>query len=71
MSQLPQQSLTNVQLELLKMFKYTLPEDELIEMKDVLVRFFAQRIRKRTSAIWTERQYSNDTMQTWLHEDEQ
>lgn len=71
MSQLPPQSLTNTQLALLKMFAYELPEEELAEMKAVLVRFFAQRIRKRTSDIWEERHYSNETMQTWLNEDKQ
>ncbi|NJN33219.1 MAG: hypothetical protein HC817_02180 [Saprospiraceae bacterium] len=71
MSQLPPQSLTNTQLTLLKMFAYQLPEEELEEMKAVLARFFAQRIRKRTAQIWEERQYSNDTMQTWLNEEGQ
>lgn len=60
-----------MQLELLKMFAYQLPEEELADLKKVLVRFFAQRIRKRTAQIWEERQYSNDTVQTWLNEDSQ
>ena len=71
MSQLPAQSLTNMQLELLKMFAYRLPDEELAEMKVVLMRFFAQRIRNRAATIWAERGYTNETMQTWLNEDEQ
>ena len=71
MSQLPPKSLTNMQLELLKMFAYELPDEELAEVKTVLVRFFAQRIRTRTSKIWNERGYSNDTMQAWLNEEGQ
>lgn len=70
MSQMPP-SMSNVQLELLKMFSYNLPEDELQELKQTLVKFFAQRIRKRTDAIWQERGYTAETMENWLNEDEQ
>ena len=65
------QSMSNVQLELLKMFSYNLPEDELQELKQTLVKFFAQRIRKRADAIWQERSYTAETMENWLNEDEQ
>lgn len=64
-------SMSNVQLELLKMFSYNLPEDELQELKQTLVKFFAQRIRKRADAIWQERSYTAETMENWLNEDEQ
>lgn len=70
MSQMPP-SMSNVQLELLKMFSYNLPEDELQELKQTLVKFFAQRIRKRADAIWQERSYTAETMENWLNEDEQ
>ncbi len=68
MSQLPQ-SLSNTQLELLKIFSYDLPEEELKDLKKVLINFFAQRIRKRTSQIWEERQYTSETMNKWLNEE--
>ena len=71
MSQLPPQNLTNMQLELLKMFAYRLPDEELAEIKTVLMRFFAQRIRNRAATTWTERGYTNETMEAWLNEDEQ
>ena len=70
MSQLPQ-GLTNTQLELLKIFSYDLPEEELKDLKKVLINFFAQRIRKRTSQIWEERNYSSETMKDWLNEEGQ
>ena len=53
------------------MFSYNLPEDELQELKQTLVKFFAQRIRKRTDAIWQERGYTAQTMENWLNEEEQ
>ena len=70
MSQLPQ-GLSNTQLELLKIFSYDLPEEELKDLKKFLINFFAQRIRKRTSEIWEERDYTSETMKKWLNEEEQ
>lgn len=69
MSQLPQ-GLSNTQLELLKIFSYDLPEEELKDLKKVLTNFFAQRIRKRTSQIWVERNYTSETMKEWLNEEQ-
>lgn len=72
MSQLPTSSnLTNVQLELLKMFAYNLPEDELQDLKQTLVKFFAKRIRNHADMIWKERGYTAETMKNWLNEDSQ
>lgn len=70
MSQMPP-SMSNIQLELLKMFAYDLPEEELQELKQTLVKFFAQRIRKRTDSIWQERGYTQQTMVDWLNDEGQ
>ena len=63
--------LTNLQLEILKVFSYQLPEEELIEMKQVLVEFFAKRVKKRASEIWKENQYTHDDMDKWLSDEKQ
>jgi len=34
--------LTNVQLELLKLFQYNLPEKQLVEIKNILAKYFAK-----------------------------
>jgi hypothetical protein len=62
----PSPPLTNVQLELLKLYAYDLKEEEMQELKKVLAAFFAQRIRQRTGEIWQERGYTQETMQQWL-----
>ena len=64
-------SLTNMQLELLKVFSYQLPEEELSEMKQVLVEFFAKRLEKRASKIWNDKKYTQDDMEKWLTDDTQ
>ena len=34
--------LTNVQIELLKLFQYNLPEEQLVEIKNILAKYFAK-----------------------------
>lgn len=63
--------LTNVQLELLKLYAYDLKEEEMQELKQVLAAFFAQRIRQHTGKIWQERNYTQNTMEQWLNEENQ
>mgnify|MGYP006934651306 CR=1 FL=1 len=63
--------LTNVQLELLNTFAYDLPEEELKDLKSVLVRFFAERIRLKTSDVWNQKGYTAETMQAWLNDENQ
>ncbi len=63
--------LTNVQVELLNTFAYELPEEELKDLKKVLVGFFAKRIRQQTSQIWEEKVYTSETMKDWLNDENQ
>ncbi len=65
------QKLTNVQVELLNTFAYELPEEELKDLKKVLVGFFAKRIRQQTSQIWEEKGYTSETMKDWLNDENQ
>lgn len=64
-------SLTNLQLELLKLFSYQLHEEELIEIKQLLAKFFADRLKKRTSKIWKEKAYTQEDMDKWLNDENQ
>lgn len=65
------QRLTNVQVELLNTFAYELPEEELKDLKKVLVKFFAQRIRQHTAELWQEKGYTAQTMHDWLNDENQ
>lgn len=55
-------SLTNLQLGLLKVFSYKLSDNEILESKQLLVKYFAERIKKRASIIWQEKGYTNEDM---------
>jgi hypothetical protein len=63
--------LTNTPLEILKTFAYEIQEEELQDLKKVLVKFFADRIRSKTGRIWQEKGYTNQTMQDWLNDEKQ
>ncbi len=64
-------SLTNLQLELLKVFSYQLPEEEILEIKQLLSGFFAERLKKGSSNIWIEKGYTQNDMDNWLNDDNQ
>ena len=57
--------LSNAQIELLKLFKYDLPEKQLVEMKSLLARYFADTASDEMDRLWEENDWSNDTMKEW------
>ncbi len=63
--------LTNVQLELLKLFSTDLPEEDLKELKLMLAQFFAGRSIKLADKIWDEKGLSNEDMDDWLNAEDQ
>jgi hypothetical protein len=60
--------LSNVQIELMKLFNTNLSEVELAELKDVIARFYADKAIAKADSIWEERNLSNDVMDNWLKE---
>jgi hypothetical protein len=60
--------LSNLQLELLKLFAYPLPAEQLLEIKAILSRYFAEKATTEMDRLWDENGWTNDTMQTWSEE---
>lgn len=60
--------LSNVQIELLKIFQYNLPEKQLIEIKNLLAKYFAKSATEEMDKLWDENGWSNETMKTWADE---
>jgi glycine betaine/choline ABC-type transport system substrate-binding protein len=60
--------LTNVQLELLKLFQYNLPEKQLAEIKNILAKYFAKTATEEMDKLWIENNWTNDTMKEWANE---
>lgn len=60
--------LTNVQIELLKVFQYNLPEDQLAEIKNILAKYFAKTATAEMDKLWDENNRNNDVMKEWANE---
>lgn len=60
--------LTNLQVEILKLYSFDLSEPELLDLKQVLARHFAKRLTTRVDGIWQEKGYTADDMTRWLND---
>jgi hypothetical protein len=60
--------LTNVQIELMKLFNTNLSENELAELKDLLSRFYANKAVAEANAILDEKGLTDEDMDRWLNE---
>jgi hypothetical protein len=60
--------LTNVQIELLKLFQYNLPEEQLAEIKNILAKYFAKTATAEMDKLWNENNWDNVLMQEWANE---
>ncbi len=60
--------LSNLQIELLKLFNYNLQEKQLIEIKKLLSSYFAQNITKDIDELWDEEKWDDKTIETWKGE---
>jgi hypothetical protein len=62
------EKLTNVQLEILKLFRYNLPERQLTEIKNILAKYFAESATAEMDKLWDEKGWDNNTMNDWANE---
>jgi hypothetical protein len=61
------QPLSNVQIELLKVFSYNLDSKDLLELKNTLANFFAQRAIKAADKVWDEKGWTDDDVDRMLN----
>jgi hypothetical protein len=62
------QKLTNLQVELVKMFAREIPDEQLIDIKNMLAKYFAEAASREMDKLWDENNWSEDTMEEWLGE---
>lgn len=58
--------LTNLQLELLKLYSLNLSEPQLTDIKRLLARYFAETASDEMDKLWEEKGWTNETMDEWL-----
>jgi len=61
------QPFTNVQLEIIKTFNVNLSEDELIEFKNMLANYFAQRAIEGANKVWDEKGWTDKDVDRMLN----
>ena len=60
------QSLTNVQLEILKAFSFNLNNDELQDFKDIIAQFFAKRAIQSANKAWDDKGWNDEDVDRML-----
>jgi hypothetical protein len=60
--------LSNVQLELMKLYSTNLSDKDLEELKDLLAKFYADKATRKPNDIWDEKGLSDADMEKWLNE---
>ena len=61
--------LSNLQLEILKLYSTNLDKDELIELKNQLADFYAKKSIENANRVWNEKKLTNDDMDKWLDDE--
>ena len=59
-------SLSNVQVELVKLFATSLSTNELNELKLIIAKFYANKSVKLANEVWDGKNLSNYDMDRWL-----
>ena len=62
------QKLSNLQLELIKVFSQQLDEVQLFEIRDLLSNYFAEKATQEMDKHWTENNWNNKTIDVWANE---
>ena len=60
--------LTNLQLELVKIFSRDVSDKQLIDIKTLLANYFAEQATVEMDRLWEENNWSEETMEAWAHE---
>jgi len=58
--------LSNIQLELLKMYSHGVSDEQLKEIRGILVDYFLRKATEEADRLWNEKGWSNETMDDWL-----
>ena len=60
--------MSNLQLELLKMFSFNLSEPQLLEIKSMLAAYFAEKITQDIDQLFEENGWGQEKIEEWAGE---
>ena len=58
--------ISNLQMELLKVYASGVPDEWLPEIKEMLARFLLEKARNEADSIWQSKGYSQNNIEQWL-----
>ena len=61
------QPFTNAQLELLKLFSSNISEEDLNELRKVIVTFLAKKLMDKGDRVWEQEGWTENTMNEFLN----
>ena len=59
--------LSKVQLELLKLFSRDIEDNDLKEIKKLIVKYLSNKLSKDADKVWEEKNWSNEDMDKFLN----
>ncbi|MEM9831909.1 MAG: hypothetical protein AAF944_14805 [Bacteroidota bacterium] len=62
--------LSNLQIELLQLYSQDVSEEDLIAIKRLLAKYFADRASDEMDKLWEEKGWTNKTMDEWLNDED-
>ncbi|MBK7475351.1 MAG: hypothetical protein KBG02_00315 [Haliscomenobacter sp.] len=60
--------LTNLQLELLKVFRFDIPDDQLLEIRSFLRNYFANKVTSEMDQLFESNQWGEEKIEEWSKE---
>ena len=60
--------LSNMQIELLKLYSKNVPDNQLEEISLLLAKYFADKATRAMDKLWDENQLTADDMKNWTNE---
>lgn len=60
--------LSNLQIELLKLYPYSVSEKELADIRKMLADYFAQKIDSEMDQLWEQNDWNDQTIESWKSE---
>ena len=61
-------ALNATQKEILNLFQYELPEENLLEIKDIISNYLAKELIESADSDWDSQGLSNEVMEQWKNE---
>ena len=62
----PPPPLSNIQIELLKLYSVGVSDEVLIELKKIMSKFLMQKMRDEADRVWLKKGYTEKNIHEWL-----